>query len=167
MNKTLMWVLVAVVVVAGGYYVLKGDNQPGENETTQEETGKKMAFSEFIKQGGSYKCEVKQSMNDFNSGGTVYISNGNIRGDFTTVAEGQTAQTSFMLKDGFTYNWSSLAPNMGVKVPVAVDSETTVNSEVYSWSANQIGDYDCEPWVADAARFIVPTNINFTLIEGK
>ena len=166
MNKTLMWVLVGVVVVAGGFYILKGDKSE-PTETVQEETGKKMAFSEFIKQGGSYKCEVKQSMDDFNTGGTVYISGGNIRGDFNTVAEGQTAQTSFILKDGFTYNWSSLAPNMGVKVPVAVDSETTVNSEVYSWSANQIGDYDCEPWVADASMFIVPTNINFTLIEGK
>ncbi len=166
MNKTLMWVLIAGLILAGGYYVFKG-GKSDLNTVQQENTDKKMAFSEFVKQGGSYKCEVKQSESDFGTGGTVYISGGNVRGDFSTIAEGRTVQTSFLLKDGYSYNWSSISPNNGVKMLVPVDSETSVSSEVYSWNANQIGDYDCEPWTADASIFVVPTNINFTLIEGK
>ena len=163
-----MWSLIGVVVVAGAFYIFKGESDPVENGTVQgEQTSKKMAFSEFVKQGGSYKCEVKQSTSDFKNGGTVYISGGNIRGDFSTVAEGITMNTYFILRDGYTYNWSSVAPNSGVKMLIPVDSETTVNSEVYSWSANQIGDYDCDPWTADESKFTLPTNVTFTLIEGK
>ena len=169
MNKTLMWVLIAGVVIAGLVYVLKGDkSELKENDTVQEEqTGKKMAFSEFIKQGGSYKCEVKQSTDDFENGGTVYLSGGNVRGDFDTIAEGVAIETHFLMRDGYTYNWSSALPNSGVKMLVPVDTETKVNAEVYSWNASQIGDYDCETWTGDESMFVVPTNIEFTLVEGK
>ncbi len=168
MNKTWIWVLVAGVLIAGGFYVLKGDkSEPQENNTAQEETVKKMAFSEFVKQGGSYKCEVKQAMSDFENAGTVYISEGKIRGEFSTVAEGTPINIYFLLRDGYSYNWSSMTLNAGTKMAIPVDDETTVNAEVYSWNASQIGDYDCEVWVADESKFTVPTNISFTLIEGK
>lgn len=173
-------VIVGAVVV-GGYFILK--SSPQETETNPAVTGensadletinpggtrpadeKKMAFSEFIKQGGSYKCEVKQYLSDIDNSGTVYMSGGNIRGEFSTIAEGRTMSTTFIVKDGYSYTWSSLLPNMGFKTKavetVGADA-VTENSGTYGWNATQIGDYNCEPWSADASKFIIPTDITF------
>jgi hypothetical protein len=75
--------------------------------------------------------------------GTVYLNAGNIRGDFSTIAEGRKMDSSFIMKDGYTYNWSSFAPTMGVKVKVntTTDGDTnTQTSGTYSWNAEQIGE---------------------------
>lgn len=185
MSKTIIGVLVVMVIIVGGYFVASKnkikDSALTENtetvgtgvEVTTEETeqlaGKKMAFSEFIKQdSGSYKCEVKQYMSDFENSGTVYINKGNIRGDFSTVAEGQKMDSSFIKKDNYTYNWSSAAPNMGVKIAVATNTESGTDAQMqgtYSWNAEQIGDYTCEEWTVDESKFSIPTSVTFTEIK--
>ncbi|MEJ0001841.1 MAG: hypothetical protein WDN09_01495 [bacterium] len=97
------------------------ENAPAVADSTSPEeqapatSGKKVAFSQFVKQGGSYKCEVKQYLSDMDNTGTVYISGGNIAGEYNTVAEGRTIDTSFVMKDGYSYTWSSMMPNMGLE----------------------------------------------------
>ncbi len=137
-------------------------------ETTQT-SGKKMAFSQFIKQDfGSYKCDVKQSVSDFVSSGTVYMNEGKLRGEFSTVAEGRKMDSSFIMKEGYTYNWSSMIP-MGVKVKIpdtsATPNTSTNTSGTYSWNAEQIGEYNCEEWKADETKFELPSGITFTEIN--
>lgn len=54
-SKQLIWVLLAGVVVAGGYYLTtskKTTDVTGGPQQTLESTGKKMAFGDFMKQGG-------------------------------------------------------------------------------------------------------------------
>lgn len=163
--------------MVGGYFVFNG-NKNGESaevsdnngEVQSEPTGKKMAFSEFLKQGGAYKCEVSQSVSDMENSGTVYVNGANVRGEFSTIAEGKPMNTSFLMKDGFSYTWSSALPTMGFKVKV--DQNTTGNtntdlSGTYNWNANQIGDYNCEPWTVDQAKFTLPGNITFTELGDK
>ncbi len=173
-NKVLLSVLGVAVVVVGGYFILTSDkvedNNDVENNEVAEQSGKKMAFSQFVKQGGSYKCEVEQSVNDFENSGTVYISGGNIAGQYNTIAEGRTIDTSFVLKDGYSYTWSSFAPNMGFKVKMP-DVEPGANTSIdatgtYSWNADQIGEYNCEPWVYSSAQFDLPKGVTFSEI-GK
>ncbi len=170
MNKTLAWVLVAVVVVGGAYYTLKGDKSGAPEETTnREETGKKMAFSEFAKSGGSYKCEVKQSMSDFENSGTVYISGGMMRGEFSTIAEGKPIDTSFIYKGNIMYTWSSAMGAMGFKMeanPMASTEEASA-SGTYSWNTSEVGDYNCVAWEADSSRFELPAGITFRDLESK
>jgi len=169
MSKTWVSVLIVVLVLVGGYFAFRGGRtEVTENETGGEqegivETSKKMAFSEFVKQDGSYKCDVKQAMSDFENEGTVYISEGNISGEFTTIAEGRPMQTMFMMRDGYSYTWSSALPNMGFKVKVntTLGDGGTDTSGTYSWNANQIGDYNCEAWNADQSKFSIPTNVKF------
>jgi hypothetical protein len=167
MSKTLISVLIILVVLVGGYFIIsanKGGNdttmlntESGENEQTTVTDGKKMAFSEFVKQGGSYKCDVKQAMSDFENSGTVYIDGANVRGDFSTIAEGRTMETSFISKGGYSYMWSS-AMNSGFKTKIQTE---TGASGTYSWDADQIGDYNCESWAAEESKFSVPANITF------
>lgn len=172
MSKTIVTLVILGVLVIGGYFIFKAksaqdDGQIVNTETSEgqktETSGKKMAFSEFVKQGGSYKCEVKQNVSDMENNGTVYVSGSNVRGEFSTIAEGRTMETSFISKDGWMYNWSSALPNMGFKAKIVTSAPptSTDTSGNYSWNANQIGDYNCEAWASDQSKFTVPTNITF------
>lgn len=186
MSKILMWVLVAGVVI-GGYVVINnsksevtendsnlagGTELEGSSEAnSMDAAGKKMAFSQFVKQGGSYKCEVKQYLSDFENSGTVYLNGGNMRGEFSTVAEGRTMDTSFIFKDEYMYSWSSSLPNMGFKMkvnPMMTNTNTEAEtSGTYSWNADQIGDYNCEVWTVDPSKFALPAGVNFQAVGNK
>jgi hypothetical protein len=173
MSKATIGALVVLVLIVGGYFAFKGDKQVdtlniynGNGTEVKNESGKKMAFSQFIKNpNGSYKCEVKQAMSDMENSGTVYISDGNIAGDYTTIAEGRTMKTWFIMRDGYSYMWGDMMQGSGFKVKIPqVDTTTNTNantSGTYSWNAEQIGDYNCEEWKVTEATFKVPTNITF------
>lgn len=163
--------LVGGVVVVGGYMYFGGSADVVENnlnqivnETNQNSAGKKMAFTEFLKQGGAYKCSVSQNIEGTESAGTVYVNQGLVRGSFATQMEGQKITSDMLVRDGFSYVWSSASPT-GFKVSVAVSEgegdTTTGTMGAYSWNADQIGNYNCEPWAADPSVFTVPSNIQF------
>ena len=181
-KTTIISVLVIVAVAVSGYFIINTkktenisptanqlENEETKNETSEKPAGKKMAFSQFIKQdNGAYKCEVKQALSDMENSGTVYMNAGNLRGDFNTIAEGRKVDSSFIIKDGYTYNWSTLAP-MGVKVKIQINETADTNAparSTYSWNAEQIGDYNCEAWVVDESKFTLPSGITFTEIQS-
>jgi uncharacterized protein YxeA len=172
--KTIILILVVGVIVFGGYYLINKNktqdisqvvNQiESESPATEEPTSKKMSFSEFVKQSGSYQCSVKQSTSDFDSSGTVYVNDGRMRGEFETIAEGINIKSYIIMKDGFIYTWSSASPKIGFKMAIKTDVENA-NSQNYSWNPEQIGDYDCSFWLLDESQFAVPTNIKFNLTK--
>jgi len=164
-------VVIGIVVVVGGYFLLGSNSGVGEgdiqimNESVVMETGgKKMAFAEFIKGGGSYKCTVHQRVEGADTTGVTYINGGMIRGEYTTQAQGMSIDTTMILRDGYTYTWSSFAPTMGYKVKVVDDGSANRSTEMsgpYSFDAEQIGDYDCEAWSGDASMFTLPSSVTF------
>lgn len=173
MPKILTWVLVAIVVIVGGYFIIKSDKvsdtEDSNPKEVKNETGKKMAFSQFIKNGGSYKCEVKQSISDMENSGTVYISSDKIKGDYTTISEGRTVKTSFIMRDGYSYTWGDMMAGNGFKIKIAQDvtaDQSTETSGTYSWNAEQVGDYNCEPWTVNDAVFALPSGITFTDLDA-
>ncbi len=139
-------------------------------ETTNPTAGKKMAFSEFLKQGnGDYKCTVNQDVNGSVTVGTTYPSGGMIRGEYNTKVQNMNVDSTFIVRDGFSYSYTSLAPTMGFKVKVVEPKEgdvSTATSGSYQWNAQNIGDYDCEPWTVDPSKFTIPTNITFQEIKA-
>ncbi len=185
-SKIIISALVAVIVLGGGYMALKSQetkdavsqesvktNEQGtepkvnETETTGTPSGKKMAFSEFLKQGGAYKCTVNQNIQDTETQGVTYIDGDIIRADYTIEVEGLTMTSSMIVRDGYTYSWSSMAPQMGFKSKIA-EAEPTANdidtgmSDSYAWNADQIGDYNCDAWNPDKATFALPAGVTFT-----
>jgi hypothetical protein len=128
---------------------------------------KKIPFAQFIGQGGSYKCTVQQYVENFESKGTTYVHNGMVRGEFTTAVDGMNMDSQMILRDGYTYSWSSMMPTMGFKIsvqpPENVDTGAPATNS-YAFNAEQIGDYDCEVWTPDMSKFEVPTNITFKSI---
>ncbi len=169
MNKNLIFIIVGIGLVGYGLYVaFTGNNtMPTTNSDDMEVTessGKKMAFADFVKQGGSYKCNVNQNIEGSTTVGTAYISGGMIRGEYSTQAQGININTSLIVRDGYTYTWSSMAAGMGFKSKVvdsnASDTNTGMSGQ-YSWNAQQIGDYDCEEWAPDMTQFELPGGITF------
>lgn len=184
-NKIIAGVVGVVVVLGGVYFAMSGGDKGGDSsmqDNTQgiavgepnpsapvdQNSGKKMSFDAFLKQGGSYKCTVNQSVEGMDSVGTVYINKGDIRGDFNTSVAGMNIDTYFLVKDNFTYSWSSMTPGKGFKAPVSASgsaNSSTGTSGQYSFNAEQIGDYDCVAWTVDSAKFALPSGVNFTLVK--
>ena len=167
--KIIGLVLAGLVVVGGsGYFLIKNNSQPAtvvdESEVITKATdGKKIPFSEFIKTGGSYKCTVNQSVGGVDTKGLTYLNNKMIRGEYNTKVQGMSIDTTLIVRDGFTYTWTSLAPTMGFKAKVvdkAPDNQAEMSGK-YSFNAEQIGDYDCQSWTADDSKFTLPTSVTF------
>ncbi len=165
-------ILIAAVAVAIlgtiGYVAI----QPGKTETVVNETpeqrasqptGKKMAFSQFIKEGGTYKCIVHQSVSGTDTTGTTYLHQGMIRGEYSTSIQNMNIDATVIVRDGYAHSWTSIAPTMGFKSKVVTDEATGSlgTTGTYSYNTDQIGDYDCQPWTADVSLFELPTGITF------
>jgi hypothetical protein len=185
MNKniiTSVGVFAAVLVL--GYFALSYKTNDGVvsdagqgnvanvNSALMTEDGKKMAFSEFIKNGGSYQCEVSQSVGGTETKGMTYINGDLIKGEYNTEVEGLSVDTNFIVRDGYTYTWSSMMPTMGFKSKISAAGSAGVQaggivkaesetSGTYSFNAEEIGDYNCEPWTADASVFALPAGVTF------
>ena len=175
MSKTSMSVLILVFIGMVGYFVFIRDKNvdnelvdENNTETTQDQTNsKKMAFTEFLKQGGSYKCEVNQYVDSVETKGITYISGGMIRGEYNTKVQGVDMSSTMIIKDGYTYSWTSALPNSGFKIKNEVSSGTTGDTSGAYRYGEQIGDYNCEVWSADQSKFTLPTNVKFQEIEPK
>lgn len=164
-------IFVVLIVLVG-----KGEQAPEiiPEDTSEEVTmgtqGKKMAFSEFLKQDkGAYQCAVNQYLDEEmtqSTQGTVFINAGNISGTFETNVGAMSITSSMIVKDGFSYTWSNMSP-IGYKVAIVESTEVNTDQEMsgtYSWNAQQIGDYNCEVWDVDMTKFDLPQGISFQAI---
>lgn len=125
---------------------------------------KKMAFSEFLRQGGSYKCTVSQVVATMTSEGIVYINKDSVKAEFVTSISGVSIKTFMIIKDGYTYTWTSAAPTKGYKTKITTEGslDRQTSSTKYTWDGSQIGDYSCETHAPDPSIFVLPSTIIFT-----
>lgn len=161
-NKVLLGILVAGGIIGGFlYYTSLETTAPAVQKEEQVARDKKMAFSEFVNQGGSYKCTVNQNTEGIQTTGTVFIDKNSTRGMFETVSDGKKVEGNFLVHDGYSYFWSSASP-MGMKTPIsAEESQPQAMSETFAWNPEQVGDYSCEAWVAGQAVFSLPSGVEF------
>lgn len=180
--KILVSGLFAIIVVGGGILLFTqnpvtptdtavdsttSEVTPAENtETDETPREKKMPFSQFIRQHGSHQCTVNQLVAEVETRGTTYVHNGMIRGEYNSQIQGMSIDTSILVRDGYTYSWTSMMPNLGYKAKV-VETDASTNPEVgtkgtYAWNAENIGDYECTPWAPDQSMFEIPDRVHFT-----
>ena len=139
--------------------------QTAASTTSEKPSGKKIAFSEFMKQSGSYKCTVTQTVASMTTNGTVYLDSGKVKADFAVSVAGQSISTSMIVRDGYSYTWTSNSPTKGFKTKIIakVGDSSASPKGTYTWDGSQIGEYSCESWIADDAMFEVPKTVTFTL----
>ncbi|MES2006642.1 MAG: hypothetical protein V4436_00875, partial [Patescibacteria group bacterium] len=96
MNKTLVWIIGLVILVAavGGFFFL--NNTPG-GITTLGNTSLRSLLSGTTSQ----KC----TFNNGDASGVIYVSASRMRGDFTSKAGEVTAQSHMIITNNIAYVW--------------------------------------------------------------
>lgn len=177
-NLLIGFIVGAVIVAGGAYYFISKPSATdmgrvaANTETageTQQQEAKAGAFSGSIQallgRSGSWKCVIDVKTTQSISAGTTYVSNGKVRGDFTSSVQGYGNIESHMIADGgYAYTWSSVYPQ-GFKIKLDLSKTNaqgnTGTSGQQSFDVNQNYSYDCQPWSADASLFTVPASVSF------
>ncbi len=115
-------------------------------------------FADLTKRGGDWVCSVDHTTVVSDTDGNVYISGKDIRGEFSVDAPYVGNITVNMIADGSdVYSWTSMTPQ-GVKAPQSDlgegDTGTETSGQVID--ANQVLNYDCQPWSRDDSKFAIP-----------
>jgi hypothetical protein len=162
-TKAVIGIVVAVVVIGAAAWHFSSKGTPGtENlgDTMREETAAgEGTYAELIGRAGSWKCTVSVNVEDAPSSGVAYISDGKVRGDFTSTVKGETYASHMIQADGYIYTWSDAYPQ-GMKMLIPEPGDTT-SSSTGGVSYDSRVNYDCGPWMADASLFMAPANITF------
>lgn len=164
MQKKLIIAGILILVVLGGYFLLRLDNNTPRERISENIVAQKglsileasAAYSEFVKKGGSLKCITKSSENGGEANAIVYISNRMAREEVTIhIYQNFSMDATVIVRDGYMYSWDPSTKNGGrTKMPES--------SEIYPFSQiNSTGSYDCEPWEADASMFDLPKDVIF------
>ncbi|MBY0110688.1 hypothetical protein K2Y00_01650 [Patescibacteria group bacterium] len=172
--KTLIGILVAVVVVGGGVWYFSSHNaavaptEEGATGTTEEKAEGSATLADLMMRTGSFRCDVEMKAEATNgaseSAGTVYISEGKMRGDFATKVSGMTINSYMISREGYVYTWSDMMPQ-GMKMKVATDGSTETTTQG-AMDASAAVDYHCAPWSVDGSKFIVPSTVTFTELSA-
>jgi len=183
MSGKLIGIIISALLLVGGgaAYVLtqNKDEDTKSSETSQTNTGSKdkqkddssvnASLLSITEGGKARKCTFQSTVENVTSTGTLY-SDGKGRGLMQIEVSNVGSTNVLSLSDkiygwttaggsttGFTYTKAELQ-----KMAKDVGANSQANSA--GSSANQSFDMKCTSWSVDAAKFTVPTNINFTAL---
>lgn len=199
MNTKLIVAVVAVLGIASGIFFW----QLGRTSVSVEEVGPvpavpadtvtrepgandpisgRAAMATLLALGRNLECRISHEVEAAVPGsavkteGTVFISDGVIRGDFMVAGEGgaEPIVSSMIIKDDTMYLWSVIdGESWGMKTSVSATASTTSpqleTQEPVSLDTDVA--YDCKPWIGvDRSVFVPPSDVLFrdlsTIMEG-
>jgi len=154
MNKGIIGALVAVVVVVGGgYYLWSQGGMPGK------ETDPTTSFRELAASQSPQECTFTAP----NGGvGTLFVSGGKIRGDFTGSLGGGTTTGHIIMRDNMSYIWAE-GMTQGFKNSFA---EATSTGESPAAGPDDRVTTDCKSWTADESKFELPQSVTFNTVSS-
>lgn len=164
MQKIILWFVVGIILVAVGYYgVTYKASHPKNETTTPEVSGKRTTFAEFLKRNDTGKCSVTQDISGIETTGTILTFNGMMRGEFGSEINGKIIKTDFLVRDGYNYTWTSTASDAGFKAKTTSLNKVRTDPELNSiwFNADTVVEYDCQPWLADQTKFLLPLGVTF------
>ncbi|MFH1246735.1 MAG: hypothetical protein V1489_03100 [Candidatus Liptonbacteria bacterium] len=165
-NKYIVYVMIAVVVIAGvmTFVFKKPASAPSltAENTVSGQTEITSSLTNLLGRGIAQKCTFNETSGEVPVGGTVYVGNNMMRGDFKSTISGSEVQSHIIAKDGRAYVWSDLI-NQGISMALAGASSGTAPSNNESQvSLNQPYKYTCNGWTYSAEQFNLPENVTFT-----
>lgn len=169
MKNYIMYGAVGVVVIAAGAYFMMGSSS--QSSLSSDEMNERNAqvsessvgtMADIMARGGAWKCTVSTTASGVTSGGTVYVADGKVRGDFTSqVPQAGTVEVHMIADGTYAYTWTNMMKT-GFKMSTAKPAETNDTPTAYAQDFyNAKYDYQCSPWTADASKFVLPTDITF------
>lgn len=164
--KITIWVLVfAVLIVAAAIILGQQGKQPKEIGLTPTaavpQTTRWKSYREFVSSGSSEVCNFSRIVDGSTISGTVYASNGKIRGDFNVNGSTGTLQQHLIVDALTVYLWTNL-DNQGLKFAL---TESTNAGLTQNFGADSQYNYTCGDWPANLSVFDIPGNIVFTEIN--
>ncbi len=167
-NKAVIGIIAVVVILGAIFFATRGNKSDvaSNGATAESATGANMentSIKSLIDAGGSRKCTFKTTEAGAESSGTVYASDGKMRGDFTSMIEGKETM-SHMIYDGTTsYIWMD-GQASGFKM--TLDKSDVAAEQNQSVDVNKNYEFDCNSWSKDNSKFEVPSNIQFSDFSG-
>jgi hypothetical protein len=175
MNKKLVLpiVLVILILLGGGAYIMSQKSskapvpltaQPASPTATTAPTAASAAegtLKSLLTSGVPQICTFANKK-QATTNGTIYVSGGKMRGDFTSANQGQNITGHIIVDSGNNYIWTDLS-NRGMKIALTAE-QTGGTANAQSMDLNQTVSYACKPWAPDASKFTLPTDITFSTL---
>jgi hypothetical protein len=136
-----------------------------QNKSDSEKQTIQGTLKSLLSRGKSQKCTYSNKIESASIGGTVYVSDGKMRGDFTTTTEKIKVNGHMIVYGKYFYTWNDLRKE-GIKM--AYDPNEQAPTSVPVNTSNQAPDinktftYTCQGWVTDNAVFTPPSDITFS-----
>lgn len=172
-QKQLM-VAIAVTILlllgVGGYFLFsKNQTVPAQNQTSNTTSGQQgssvmNSLVDLLASEENVTCnfDVPSDENGNSSKGTVYISNGNMRGDFQTTQDGKVTSMSMIRKGNDNYIWGD-GMETGMKMTLSPEDLKGETNEASKYvDLNKKVNYRCSPWGVDQSKLTPPSNVKFT-----
>jgi hypothetical protein len=180
-KKTLYWVIgiviIVIIVIAVSMSAGKSASSPTSSTQTSSSNSSnqvitasaaKQSVRELISSGATETCtfSIPATATSSSMSGTVYVTSGNMRGDFTvTNQSGKVTSAHMIIENGTDYLWSD-AMAKGIKLPWALAASSTSLSSRAGVDINQPTSYSCSNSVPSQSEFTLPTTIQFTDISA-
>ena len=162
MNKKVATaVIVVLVLLLGGFlYMRKGSSSLAPQAQTANQTSENPATTlrSLISKGVAQSCTFSAN----NTQGTMYISGGKVRGDFSSSVNGTVTNSHMIIDTSTSYLWMD-GNARGIKMsfdPNAQPSATPGASGSFDAAATM--NYKCSAWITDAGKFTLPAGVTFT-----
>jgi hypothetical protein len=163
MNTKALIGLVAVIVIAGGAYLLWGggalNGTGGYGPTTTVSIAGRSSLQSLVAAGNPVVCTFSTTTSNGSQSGTIYVANGMVAGDFTATDShvSDNVNAHMIIRDNTSYVWTN-ASNQGFKSTVNASSTGSANQGV---DYNAQLEYSCQAWKPDTSKFNLPTAISF------
>lgn len=161
MNKVAIWIVVAIVVLGGGYAVTqkKSSSPTGEQKNEERKGPDRQSLKGLLASGRPQRCTFSRTDETSSVDGVAYIAGGKVRGDFTITTSGKAISSHMVLEGQTMHSWTD-DPPMGFKMMVSGDAPAAQGQRA-PVDADQLLDYRCEGWSVDQSKFGLPSGIQF------
>lgn len=174
MKKGLIVAGVVILLLVGGGGVFWARSKRIGRETdiilpspTQQEdkaTNNTTSLKDLILSARPLTCTFNSAADSGSVSGTVYISEGKIRGDFVATGNGKEF-SSHMIADGkFSYVWMD-GETSGLKMAFDPKAQPTGQPNNSPISVDEQADYKCVATKLEAGKFEVPGTVEFVTIN--
>ncbi len=168
-NKAILAIIGVLVIAAGVYYFtsknsgneVDSNSQSGQGMSTETNV-ENSSIKELLANGKTQMCKFSVVEEGAAANGTVYVSNGKMRGDFTGASEAGATQVSHMIHDGsYSYVWvDGMDGGFKMAINAADAPDSSPNNQVVDQNKNF--EFNCERWTEDSSKFELPQGVTFS-----
>lgn len=160
--KKLVYIVIAVAVIAGIWFATSGDSKPVVKEIPKApQITAATSLRGLIEEKKNLECAYKDTGEGAEISGTIFLNQGKMAADFETKGTAAGNVKSSIIYDGSNfYVWSSALATLGLKMS-AVDFE-----KAKTLSLDEQKAYDCKEWTPNPAKFVPPKTVTFQAVSN-